>query len=234
MPFRFVNQRKSHCGTEFGDFREVEFGVKSRIRRRFGRQTEWVALHRAKVRLYTRDSSGRRFSIDDEDSQSSTKYYDRIKGNCIEVLQNDLPRECRNLGLPVASAMFKRADNGSLELLFTTVWDFVQLAGGIAAFYDALHLVDSLAENLLERAAVSGDRRDMMAEVSCESVFPSRHLLRELYIDVPIGYGKRNRVLLDGCSENMSAMRTTVVCLSVTVVVLAITLVWFGWKITSL
>lgn len=212
------------------DVADAGLGVVSLVRRRFRRRRNQVVVYRAIVKLRHQGFDSR---MGVNDSDVTAEDYERIKGACIEALQNNLPQECRNLGLPVTSATFKRADSGSLELLFTTVWDVVQFAGDVAAFYDAVCLVGLLAEKLLERAAVGGSRKGMVAEVSCEPVFPSRNSFKgDTWFDMHV-HGKGEVVLGGGCG-NASAVRVAVACLGTAVVVLAVALAWLTWRVTSL
>lgn len=193
------------------------------FRRSFRHHEEQTVLYRTIIRLSYRGFDTCRGV---EDSDVTAEDYERIKGRCIETLQNDLPRECRNLGLPVVSAYFKRADSGSLELLFTTVWDFVQFAGDTAAFYDAVCLVGSLVEKLLERVATGGGRTDMQADVFCEPVLPSRDSLR--------GDSRLGMSVHADNSRNAAALRAAVIFLGIAVVVLAVGLTCLGWKMASM
>ena len=194
---------------------------------RFRRQRRRVVVYRATVRLSYR---GLGSLSGGEDVDVTADDYERIKGGCIEALQNDLPRECESIGLPVSSVRFNRADRGSLELLFTTVWDFVQTAGDVAAFYDAVRLAGALAERLLERAALADCGRKMRASASCDPVLPSRESLRDgcPWNDMR-PCGKRAACLGGG-----GALRTAVVCLSAAVIVLAAVVAWLACGMANL
>ena len=98
--------------------------------------------------------------------------YYSIKGDCIEALQNELLDECKRFNLPVKQVVYKRCDFGSLDILFSVVWDTAQLLSGALTIYDAIKVVSILAEKITI-AAIESRHNRWRCHVSCKQIIPS-------------------------------------------------------------
>ena len=204
--------------------------TRRRVSFRFKSPQSYVVVHHAIVNLYLREQESRAYS---NDVSITIDDYEHIKGCCIETLQHNLPNECQQLNIPVIATTFKRADFGSLELIFTTTWEIIQFAGSIASFLDAIRLVNLLAEKILSKAANDSCRKGLAAEVTCTQVFPSNRSLESNYCN-KTSVCSQQYIAFNCSSWNLSStIRTIIIFLCIIIMIQALILAWLSWRLIN-
>ena len=126
--------------------------------------------------------------------------YDQLKSFAIAAIEKDFPREVEEIsGLPVYDIRVNRSYAGSIELVFTILFNSYQFIAGIKDFFDSLRLIRETSDKFL-KGKLSDEYGDMF-DIHTNISFPNTdyyHYPEDLFM------GKRGRHLLSNLVSHNS------------------------------
>jgi hypothetical protein len=133
-------------------------------------------------------------------SRNERKFtYDQLKSFVISTIEKDFGREVEEIsGIPVYDIRVNRSYNGSIELVFTILFNAYQFIAGLKDFFDSLRLIRSTADKFLQ-TKLNDEYGDEMFDVNTSISYPNTD---NYYYPEDLFHGKRGRYFLSHLIDN--------------------------------
>lgn len=133
-------------------------------------------------------------------SRNDKKFtYDQLKSFAVSAIEKDFGREVEEIaGLPVYDIRVNRTYNGSIELVFTILFNSYQFIAGIKDFFDSLRLIRDTSDKFLT-GKLNDEYGEEMFTARTSISYPRTDYY---YYPEDLFMGKRGRHMLSHLANN--------------------------------